>query len=297
LKDKTAEAVAEALITTVILPQGVPTEILSDNGSEFSNELMSKLCEMLNITRKTINPYQASTNGQCERFFSTYSNLMSTIINSKQTDWDRLTPYVLHAYNNTIHSSTGFTPTYLAYGREIIIPFDVCVPITMPFSYAHNMDYFEIVRHSLANGWSIARDNIDSAQCNYKYYNDKHVKGHSCLTSDVVYVYVPQTQKGQVKKFSRLYQGPYIITQMKGLNAYVKALDTRGEPCGVEFVVHLQRLKKAKLPTEITTTATYVSKQTSPNTPPVWLKSVFSLVSPKIKNMLNVLTYQMCMCD
>jgi hypothetical protein len=267
LPDKTATSVAEAFVEHVILPHGIPTEILSDNGTEFANELMSKLCELLDITRKTCNPYMASTDGQIERFFSTYSNLMSTIVNSNQNNWDRLTPFVLHAYNNTEHTSTGFTPTYLAFGREIPIPFDVCVPVASTFTYNDNKDYFDIVKESLTNAWKIARDNIDSAQCAYKFYHDLNVKGHSYQQNDIVYVFVPQTQKGHVRKFSRQYQGPYVITKLKGLNAYVKAIDTRGEPCGVEFVVHLQRLKKAQMPTEIKQQAKYVSRQTTDITP------------------------------
>jgi hypothetical protein len=268
LKDKTAQAVAEALVNSVVLTQGTPETLLSDNGSEFCNELMSNICDMLSITRKTCNPYTPSTDGMIERFFGTYSGLMSTVINHKQTDWDKLTNFVLHAYNNTTHSSTGFTPTYLAFGREIEIPFEACIPIAPPFSYNDNKDYFEITRESLATGWIIAKDHIQSAQNTYKYYHDLRSKGHQYQEHDVVYVYVPRIETGKVKKFSRLYQGPYIITKLRGLNAYVKTLNLSGEPTGVEFLVHLQRLKKARMPHEIKSPATYVSKQTSANTPP-----------------------------
>lgn len=65
---------------------------------------------------------------------------------------------------------------------------------------------------------------------------------------DTVYVLVPRVLPGNAKKFSKRYTGPYTVTKVRGLNAYVKPIGTSGIPTGVEFVVHLQRLKKAKPP-------------------------------------------------
>lgn len=243
IPNKTSEVVANELIEYVILPHGTPNVLLSDGGSEFCSELMSKLAEILKIDKRTCTPYMASTDGQVERFFSTFSNLMSTVINRSQTDWDLLAKYVVHSYNNSEHSSTGFTPTYLTYGRELDIPFDLCVPVSMPKTYCEDKTVTEVMTDSLAKAWVMARDNIEGAQTNYKYYHDLQTKGHQYAIGDTVYVLVPRVAPGQVKKFTRQYHGPYIITQLRGLNTYLRALGTAGSPIGVEFITHLQRLK------------------------------------------------------
>ena len=260
IPDKTAESIAEQFVEFVILPHGTPNVILSDNGKEFASQIMEKLAEILRIDKRTISPFCAQTNGEIERWFSTFSNLMSTIVNRTQTDWDYLTKFVLHSYNNTEHSSTGFSPNYLLYGRDLDLPFDLCVPITMPRSCSDDKDFIQTMTESLAHAWAVARDNIESAQREYKYYHDLHVKGPTYALGDIVYILVPRVALGQVKKFSKQYHGPYVVTKLRGLNVYIRALGTSGIPVGVEFVTHMRRLKRCKPPmTNDFQTPTYVS--------------------------------------
>jgi hypothetical protein len=188
---------------------------------------------------------------------------MSTVINNRQNNWDDLTGYVLYSYNNTEHSSTQFCPNYLVFGRDIDVPFDLCMPVVQPFSYALDKDYCQIVRESLAVAWSLARENIERAQASYKFYHDLKANGSQYAINDVVYVLVPKVSPGHVKKFSRLWHGPYVITKLRGLNCYVKALGESGAPVGVEFVCHLQRVKKALAPGGTFQPASYRSQITT----------------------------------
>ncbi|XP_067930636.1 uncharacterized protein [Watersipora subatra] len=183
------------------------------------------------------------------------------MVNHKQTDWDKLTPFVVHSYNNTTHTSTGFSPTYLNFGREIEIPFDLCMPVAMPRSYNKNKNVAELTREFLSAAWRLTSENIETAHHAYKFYHDLNVKGHEYKVGDTVYIWVPRTELGQVKKFTRCFHGPYIITSLRGLNAYVKIMDAHGDPIGVEFMAHLERLKKTKSPLEHFTPAEYVSRK------------------------------------
>ena len=40
-------------------------------------------------------------------------------------DWDKLLPYLLFAYREVPHESTGFSPFELLYGRSVRGPLDV----------------------------------------------------------------------------------------------------------------------------------------------------------------------------
>ena len=40
----------------------------------------------------------------------------------RQNDWDDRLGMIEFAYNNSIHSSSGFTPFYLCYGRHPVSP-------------------------------------------------------------------------------------------------------------------------------------------------------------------------------
>ncbi|CAF1156367.1 unnamed protein product, partial [Brachionus calyciflorus] len=50
---------------------GAPVEWLSDNGKEFVNELLEKLCKVFKINRRFTSPYNPRANGLTERFNQT----------------------------------------------------------------------------------------------------------------------------------------------------------------------------------------------------------------------------------
>ena len=43
-------------------------------------------------------------------------------INTEQDDWDEHIESVLFSYRTSVHASTKFTPFYLMYGREAVLP-------------------------------------------------------------------------------------------------------------------------------------------------------------------------------
>ena len=261
LPDHKMETIVDCLIEYLILPHGSPNIMVSDNAAEFISGLMNALAKALNIDKRTCTPYMASTNGQVERSFQSFSNLMATMINKSQTNWDTLSKYVAHSYNNTENSSTGFTPTYLSCGREIAIPFELAIPVVDRVSYNESKNPVEEMHDSLKTAWILARDNLELAQANYKFYHDLNKNGHDYRVGDIVYVKVPRVATGNVKKFSSPYHGPYVIVSLNGLNADVRALGMSGLPIGTQFTTHLVRLKKAKAPLSTTefTPAEYVS--------------------------------------
>ena len=70
LRDKHAITVACAIMHQVFLRYG-PGEILTDNGLEFRNELLSELCRLMGLTRAFTTAYQLHTNAVCERSHAT----------------------------------------------------------------------------------------------------------------------------------------------------------------------------------------------------------------------------------
>lgn len=55
-----------------------------------------------------------------ERYNKTIITVLSTFIDNDQRSWDLLIPKVQFALNNSVSSVTGFTPSFLVYGRELV---------------------------------------------------------------------------------------------------------------------------------------------------------------------------------
>ena len=62
-------------------------------------------------------PYQ-QINSQCERFNSTLISMLGTLPPEKKSEWKNHFGMLVHAYNCTKNSATGFIPYYLMYGRQ-----------------------------------------------------------------------------------------------------------------------------------------------------------------------------------
>jgi len=125
LPNKSATTVTQALMEHVILKYGTPLSIHSDMGKEFMNSVLQQLCDELGIHRSHTTPYHARGNGAVERWHRSLNAMLGKIVATHQTDWPSHLPFVVNAYNTTEHSSTGFTPYFLLYGREQRTPVDI----------------------------------------------------------------------------------------------------------------------------------------------------------------------------
>ncbi|CAB0006640.1 unnamed protein product, partial [Nesidiocoris tenuis] len=120
--DQTAETVAEGLVEHVVSRFGIPQEIHTDQGTHFESAVFQHALKVLGIRRTRTTPLHPQSNGMVERFNRTLVDLLSKTVGEDQKDWDKQLPIALLAYRATEHSSTGFSPAMLLYGRELALP-------------------------------------------------------------------------------------------------------------------------------------------------------------------------------
>ena len=118
LKKFTADAVAEELIT-LFARYGVPKEILTDQGSNFTSQLLQVLYKLLGVKLIKTMPHHPQADGLVERFNKTLKDLLRRIIQGEGREWEKYLPYVLFAYREVPQESTGFSPFELIFGRDV----------------------------------------------------------------------------------------------------------------------------------------------------------------------------------
>ena len=85
------EHVAEALDETFSM-FGVPDEMLTDCGSQFTSEVMEEVATLLSLQQLTTSAFHAQCNGLVERLHATLNQMLRRIFPERPKDWDRYLP-------------------------------------------------------------------------------------------------------------------------------------------------------------------------------------------------------------
>ncbi len=202
LPNKKAETVAQAFVEHVVCQHGAPESLLSDRGKEFVNKVLKEVNNLLQISKLNTSPYHPQTDGMVERFNSTIENMLSKVVSADQKDWDAFMPYVLFAYQTTVHEVTGESPFYLMYGRELYFPLD----ITLNPQSGDGIRSIHIFRHELVTrlvqARQLATERMQEAGRKSKERYDAKRSDHTYLVADLVWMFTPKVPKGHSKKLT-----------------------------------------------------------------------------------------------
>ena len=110
IPDKEATTVANAIYKDLILVHGSPEILLSDNGKEFSNDLLAYVCGEFNTDQHFTSPYTPRSNGKTENFNKFLKSSIRKLCQEDKEAWDQVLPQILFAYRCCPHTSTGESP-------------------------------------------------------------------------------------------------------------------------------------------------------------------------------------------
>jgi transposase InsO family protein len=129
LKEITAQTIVKKFIKHVITKEGIPAQILTNQGSNFQSETMAELCKQLGNKQLRTTSYHPQTNGAVERFNQTLGNMLTTDTHNNPREWDEHLNYIVAAYNTTPHSTTGETPFFLLKDKDALESTDLRPPL------------------------------------------------------------------------------------------------------------------------------------------------------------------------
>ncbi len=93
LKSISAKSVVEALIS-IFGRTGLPLQLLSDNGTQFTGTLVKELSELFGIEMVKTSPYHPQSNGVVEQMHATLESLLRKAHDSGK-DWVSQIPFAL----------------------------------------------------------------------------------------------------------------------------------------------------------------------------------------------------------
>jgi hypothetical protein len=232
-----AEAVQQVLMNSWIATHSFPRVAVTDGGSEFANNNIRNICKFLQIEHRITPPHVSRTNGLVERKNRSIVQFLRTYIDNtkfKIWDWERLLPAFCITHNLS-RNMTGFTPHFLVYGSQPVLP---------NFAYGpriprHSPDPWVDKIQTLADTSEKLREIKRKQHLDNANQFNKRVHVQILMPGDLVYML--QTSKHS-PKLMRKFLGPYIVLKVTKTQALIKVLRENAQP----FWCHKDRLKKGE---------------------------------------------------
>ena len=127
-------------------------------------------------------PYHPQTNGLVERSHETIMHMIGKLGEDKKADWPSHLAKIVHAYNATRSTVTGYSPHYLMFGRRPRLPVDFVFPTIgssealMREASARKVDtYIASVRDQLRSTLREVQAQSTTEACQQKWYYDRKV--------------------------------------------------------------------------------------------------------------------------
>jgi hypothetical protein len=120
---------AAAFFTNIIHRFGVPNSIITDNGTQFTGKKFLDFCEDHHIRVDWAAVAHPMTNGQVERangmLLQGLKLRIYNDLNKFGKRWMKELPSMVWSLRTTPSRATGFSPFFLVYGAEAILPTDL----------------------------------------------------------------------------------------------------------------------------------------------------------------------------
>ena len=220
-----APRIAEELVK-VFARVGVPGEILTDQGSNFTSQMLTEIYRLLGVQPIQTSPYYPQTDGLVERFNQTLKRMLKKAAMDNVKDWDKFVPYLLFAYREVPQASTGFSPFELVYGRQVRGPLDILKESWEASTKSEEsvVSYVLAVQEKLAKMSELVQENMAGAQREQKRWYDRNARQRQFESGDQVLVLLPTSSN----KLLAQWQGPYpVLRRVGGVNYQVDMYDKR----------------------------------------------------------------------
>ena len=211
IKTKKATDVARAYMQHVYSILGGSMKILTDNGTEFKNEVFREVLQKLGMEKLIHSPpYRPQSNGRIEGF---HRYLKACIAKHMRNglEWDQIMAMATAAYNYFPNMSAKESEFFLMYGRDPVNKLSSI--LNAPRRYLCDDSGLPDLE-ALKNMYQmVAQQLYNSRQCYIKDNKYNKVPDHSILVGDLVLV-----KDHTAKSFEPKYKEDYHVVQIYGTN-------------------------------------------------------------------------------
>ncbi|KAI2650219.1 Transposon Tf2-6 polyprotein [Labeo rohita] len=286
-KDQTAQTTVRALWTNVVQTFGCPLRFHSDRGPNFESESVQEFCQLYGTTKSRTTPYHPAGIGRVVGVNQTLLNMLRTLEKEKQDRWPDFLSELMQAYNNTVHSATGFAPSYLMFGRTVRIPVDLELGVLVDQQKRGLRGWVQDHYKKIKWVYAVAKSKMDQSAETMKQTYDHGAKDVPLLIGQRVWVR-DRNRQGRGKLCRFWDPLPHVIVGTLGEMGLVYRV--KPEKGGKEKVLHRNALKWCTAPeAEVILIPLVLHLQLQPE--------ILYLIASGLPRLLNLLMWGMTLLD
>ena len=141
-KNHTAHSTARVLYNNFFSVLGFPQKLMSDQGTEFTGDVIAAMCNLLGIEKIRTTPYHPQTNGSAERVHQTLQRMIGKLDPERRWKWLEHIRSVLIAYKATWSQVTCHSPYFLMFGLRPQLTVDLLFPTVNKREWTRTIDKY-----------------------------------------------------------------------------------------------------------------------------------------------------------
>lgn len=204
------------VLMKVFTQTGFPRMICSDQGSNFTAKLTAAFTELLGISPRFSTPGHPESMGAVERWNKTLKNMLNKNIQENGRNWDVHIPFLLFAYREVPHSTTGVSPFQLVYGRVPPGPLSMLKDVwagkrEIPTDASRAVEtYLQDLVEKVQNAHAIASETAEASQRSYTHRYNLRAREKTFTVGDNVLILQPSS----THKLLNTWIGPATIVEL-----------------------------------------------------------------------------------
>ena len=278
----TAEELARLFVEHVFSKHGVPTDVVSDRGSEFTSHFWRSLGTLLNMKLNFSTAFHPETDGQTERTNQTLEQYLRLYCNYRQSNWVELLPLAEFSYNNSTHSAIQTTPFFANYGYHPSLTISLDKSVASPEAHDFSRSMSELHSYLQEQLQVTQEQEVRSA-------NQRRIPAPDFGVGDKVWLNAKNIRTTRPsKKLDHRRLGPFTIAEKVSSHAF--RLELPHSLRLIHPVFHVSLLERF--------TPNTIPHRTSPPPPPVYTEGgsepefeVSRILDSKVKGRRRKLYY------